>query len=177
MSELYRLLSRDGDGEQALRTAIAASPGDAGLHHALGLVLTRLKRQNEALDELRRATDLDPDRARYAYVYAVGLHSAGRTEEAMGLLEASLTQHPDDRDILLALVSYSRDASDFAGALAYAERAARLMPGDPNLATLIDQLRRQARRYGSPLTGLRIAAGGRDAAICTTQQADCVPVR
>src|SRR5262249_34960210 len=55
LAELYRLLPRDSDGEQVLRTAIAASPGDAGLHHALGLALTRLKRPDEALGELRRA--------------------------------------------------------------------------------------------------------------------------
>jgi Flp pilus assembly protein TadD len=59
-----------------LRAAIAASSQDAGLHHALGPALTRLKGREEALDELRRAAELDPERARYAYVYAVGLHSA-----------------------------------------------------------------------------------------------------
>jgi Flp pilus assembly protein TadD len=145
LAELYRLLGRDGDGEQVLRTAIAASPADAGLHHALGLALTRLKRRDEALAELRRASELDPERARYAYVYAVGLYSAGKTGEAMALLKASLARHPDDRDTLLALMSYSRDAGDFASALAYAERAARTMPGDPNLAALIGQLRQQAQ--------------------------------
>jgi predicted CXXCH cytochrome family protein len=100
LAELDRLRGRDGDGEQVLRTAIAASPRDAGLHHALGLALTRLKRRDEGLAELRRATELDPGQARYAYVYAVGLYSAGRTEEAVALLKASLAQHPNDRDIL-----------------------------------------------------------------------------
>jgi predicted CXXCH cytochrome family protein len=144
LAELYRLQGRDGDGEQVLRRAITASPRAAGLHHALGLALTRLKRREEALAELRSATELDPDQARYAYVYEVGLHSAGHADEALALLKQSLARHPDDRDILLALVSFSRDASDPASALAYAERAARIMPGDPNLAALIDQLREQA---------------------------------
>jgi len=49
---------------------------------------------------------------------------------------------------LLALVSYSRDAGDLAGALAYAERAARTMPQDPNLAALIGQLRQQTQGSG-----------------------------
>jgi predicted CXXCH cytochrome family protein len=149
LAELDRLRGRDGDGEQVLRTAIAASPRDAGLHHALGLALTRLKRRDEGLAELLRATELDPGQARYAYVYAVGLYSAGRAEEAVALLKASLAQHPDDRDILLALMNYSRDAGDFAAALAYAERAALMMPRDPNLAALIDQLRQQAGASGS----------------------------
>jgi predicted CXXCH cytochrome family protein len=149
LAELDRLRGRDGDGEQVLRTAIATSPRDAELHQALGLALTRLERRDEALAELRRAAELDPDQAGYAYVYAVSLYSAGRTEEAVAVLKASLAQHPDDRDILLALLSYSRDAGDFAAALAYAERLTRIMPGDPNLAALIGQLRQQTGSAGS----------------------------
>ena len=144
LAELYRLIGRDNDGEQVLRAAIAASPKDAGLHHALGLALTRLKQRDEALGELRLATELEPDRARYAYVYAVGLYSAGRTDEAMALLKQNAARHPDDRETLLALVSYSREAHDFVTALTYAEQAARLVPSDRNLSALIAELRQQA---------------------------------
>src|SRR6516165_2944080 len=63
LADLYRQLGRDGEGESALRTAIASSPQDAGLHHALGLTLTRLKRYQESLGELREAAERDPDRA------------------------------------------------------------------------------------------------------------------
>jgi Flp pilus assembly protein TadD len=143
LAELYRILGRDSDGEQVLRAAIAASPNDAGLHHALGLALTRLKQGDEALGELRRATELEPDRARYAYVYGVGLYSASRADEAMALLKQNAARHPDDRETLLALVSYSREAHDFATALTYAEQAARLIPSDRNLSALIGELRQQ----------------------------------
>jgi Flp pilus assembly protein TadD len=77
LADLYRQLGRDVEGENILRTAIGASSGDAGLHYALGLTLTRLKRHTEALGELQRATELDRDSARYGYVYGVALHSAG----------------------------------------------------------------------------------------------------
>jgi Flp pilus assembly protein TadD len=73
LADLYRQLGRDNDGESVLRAAIAASPRDAGLHYALGLTLTRLKQPDEALAELRRAAELEPDRARYLYVYTVAL--------------------------------------------------------------------------------------------------------
>src|SRR5262249_5172124 len=145
LADLYRQLGRDGDGATVLRATIAASPQDAGLHHALGLALTRLKRREEALEELRRAAELDPDRARYAYVYAVGLHSAGQVDDAMAVLKASLARHPGDRDTLLALVSYSRDAGDFGTALNYAEQLARAAPGEPGLTALIESLRRQVK--------------------------------
>jgi predicted CXXCH cytochrome family protein len=145
LADLYRQLGRDGDGENVLRTAVATSPQDAGLHHALGLTLTRLKRPEAALGELQRAAELDPDRARYAYVYAVALHSAGRGGEAMTVLKKTLVRHPADRDTLTALIGFSRDTGDFGAALEYAERLARVMPGDRNLANLIENLRHQMR--------------------------------
>ena len=110
LADLYRGLGRDGEGEGVLRAALVASPQDAGLHYALGLTLTRLKRPDEALGELRRAAELAPEQARYAYVYAVGLHSSGRGGEAMTVLKDTLAAHPGDRATLSALISFSRDA-------------------------------------------------------------------
>jgi Flp pilus assembly protein TadD len=124
-----------------LRAAIEASPRDAGLHHALGLTLTRLKQPDQALSELRRASELEPDRARYLYVYAVALHSAGRSDEAMTILKDGLAKHPEDRAILQALMSFSRDAGDIRSALEYAEQLARIVPHDQQLARAIEDLR------------------------------------
>jgi predicted CXXCH cytochrome family protein len=150
LADLYRQLDRDGPGADVLRSAIAASPQDAGLHHALGLALTRLKRPEDALGELRRATELEPDRARYAYVYAVALHSSGHADEAMTVLKESLAKHPDDRDTLQALMTFSRDAGNMSSALEYAEHMARLAPSDPNLAALVQGLRQQVKKPDAP---------------------------
>jgi Tfp pilus assembly protein PilF len=146
LADLYRTLGRDGDGEAALRAAIAVSPRDAGLHHALGLTLTRLKQADAALAEFRRASELEPDRARYLYVYAVALNSGGQGAQAMSVLKAGLARHPADRDILLALVTFSRAAGDAGAALDYAEQLARFVPDDRGLAGLIQELRRQVKR-------------------------------
>jgi predicted CXXCH cytochrome family protein len=146
LADLYRGLGREADGENVLRAALAASPEDAGLHHALGLALVRLKRTDEALEELHHAADLDSGQARYAYVYAVGLHSAGRIGEAMAALVASLARHPDDRDTLQALMTFSRDSGDLGAALEYAERMARMAPADQNLAGVVQDLRRQVKK-------------------------------
>jgi tetratricopeptide (TPR) repeat protein len=144
LADLYRATGRDADGESVLRAALLASPQDARLHHALGLTLVRLKRADKALDELRHAAELDPRQARYAYVYAVALHSAGRIGEAMTGLKENLARHPDDRDTLLALVTFSSDGGDAGAALEYAERLAQITPQDHGLAALIEDLRRQA---------------------------------
>jgi Flp pilus assembly protein TadD len=150
LADLYRQLGRDGEGEGVLRAAVVASPRDAGAHHALGLALTRLKRADAALEELRLAAELEPERTRYAYVYAVALHSAGRGGEALAALKGILARRPDDRDALLALISYSRDAGDFATALDYARRLARVAPNDSSLAGLIDDLARRANAPRAP---------------------------
>jgi hypothetical protein len=63
----------------------------------------------------------------------------------MTVLKASLARHPGNRDTLLALVSFNRDAGDFAAALDYAEQLARAAPGEPDLTALIETLRRQAK--------------------------------
>ena len=144
LADLYRQLGRDGEGEGVLRAGILASPRDAGLHHALGLTLTRLKRPNDSLDELRRASELEPERARYAYVYAVALHSGGRSGDAIEALKKSLARHPDDRDTLLALIAFNRDAGDIVSALSYAEQLNSLTPDDTNLTRLIQDLRNKA---------------------------------
>jgi Flp pilus assembly protein TadD len=107
-------------------------------------VLVRLKRMDEALIELGRAAELDPDQARYAYVYAVGLHSAGRASDAIAVLREAVARHPDDRDVLQALIAFNREAGDIGAALDYAERLAGILPSDPTLAALIQDLRRQA---------------------------------
>jgi predicted CXXCH cytochrome family protein len=146
LADLYRGIGRDADGEGVLRAALAVSAQDAGLHHALGLTLVRLKRTEEALGELQRAAQLDPRQARYAYVYAVGLHSAARVGDAITVLKNSLVRHPNDRDTLLALVTFSRDGGDPGSALEYAERLARITPQDRGLAGLIEELRRQAAK-------------------------------
>jgi tetratricopeptide (TPR) repeat protein len=146
LADLYRQLRRDGEAEAVLRTAIATSLQDAGLHHALGLTLTRQKRPDDALAEFRVATELEPDRLRYAYVYAVALHSAGQVDDSIKVLKESLARHPDDRDTLLALVTFNRDAGDIGVALEYAEQLTRLAPNDRELNRLVGDLRGRLKK-------------------------------
>ncbi len=138
LADLYRQRGRDAESIKILEDTIVAAPRDAGLHHALGLALVRLKRNDDALAELNKASELDPERARYAYVYAVALHSGGRVQDALTVLKSNLARHPNDRDTLLALISFSRDSGDAKSALDYAQRLAQIVPADQGLTTLID---------------------------------------
>ncbi|RQH10975.1 tetratricopeptide repeat protein [Bradyrhizobium sp. RP6] len=142
LSDLYRQLGLDSDGEKVLREALSASAQDPSLHHALGLTLVRLKRSEEALDELHRAASLDPGQIRYAYVYAVGLNGMGRHDDALSVLNQSLREHPNNPELLSAALNVSREKGDIAAALGYAERLALLRPDDPRLTNLIRELKR-----------------------------------
>ena len=144
LADLYRQTGREDEGEKILRSAIHAVPNDAGLHHALGLSLVRRKRLDDALIELHRAAELDRTSTRYAYIYGVALHSAGRQQEAIDYLKESLTGHPANRDIVMAIINFSRESGDAATALQYAEQAIRIAPDDPAIRGLAEELRRQS---------------------------------
>jgi hypothetical protein len=64
----------------------------------------------------------------------------------MTILRGGLAKPPENRDILQALMSFSRDAGDMRSALDYAERLARTAPDDRDLAGLIQDLRREATK-------------------------------
>lgn len=141
LADLYRSLGRDSDGEAVLRQASSIAPNDAAVKHASGLALVRQHRLAEALPFLGDAAALDPHRSRYAYVYAVALNASGRREDALRVLEESHLRHQTDRDTLLALISFERDAGDPAAASKYAAALTQLMPGDPAVTRLVEELK------------------------------------
>jgi hypothetical protein len=71
------------------------------------------------------------------------LHSAGQRQEAIIYLKDSLAGHPDNREIMLAIVSFSREAGDSVTALQYAEQAIKISPEDLTIRSLVEELRRQ----------------------------------
>jgi hypothetical protein len=68
----------------------------------------------------------------------------------MAALKENLARHPDDRDTLLALVTFNRDAGDIGSALAYGEQLTRIAPADPNLTRLVQELRNRAKKPDVP---------------------------
>ena len=145
LADLDGMRGQNQEGADLLRKAMAIDPYNADIRHALGLALVRQHNYAEALLELRRAAELAPGNARYAYVYAVALNSTGSPAQAMELLENTHKRHPADRDTLLALVSIARETGDVATALTHARELVALYPTDRQLHTLVlDLEKRQA---------------------------------
>ncbi len=89
---------------------------------------------------LGEAAKLDSGNPRYGYVYAVALNGAGQNQQAIRTLEAVLAKHPNDRDTLMALISFQGNAGQLDAARDYARRLAKLEPNDPRIQVLLRQL-------------------------------------
>ncbi|MET0089599.1 MAG: tetratricopeptide repeat protein [Candidatus Thiodiazotropha sp.] len=123
LADLYRQRGRDQQGEAVLRAGLAALGEDAGIEHALGLLLVRQKRLDDALPYLRKAADhaQPQDQSRYAYVYALSLQGAGDIVQAIQVLDEANQRHPGNAEILSALVSLHEQQGDRDLARRYAE--------------------------------------------------------
>ena len=143
LADLDRMRGQNQESTELLRKAMAIDPDDADVKHALGLALARQHNYADAIPELRHASELAPDNARYAYVYAVALNSIGAGASAMELLENTHKRHPADRDTLLALVSIAQETGDFATALAHARELVALYPTDTELRLLVLDLEKR----------------------------------
>jgi Flp pilus assembly protein TadD len=140
LADVYRAQNRDDEGERVLKDALSHSPDDASLDEALGLLMVRRKRGAQALDLLAEAAHGDPNNARYAYVYAVALNDAGKTQAAVKTLERSIKIHPYERDSLAALVNFLEKSGDSGEALKYARRLDALEPNNPQVQEMLKEL-------------------------------------
>ncbi len=140
LADTCRQLQRDSEGEAYLRQGLVLLPKSADLHHALGLLLVRKGERLSALTELAEARQLALENARYSYVYAIALHSAGKPAQALAILEEADRRNPFDMDILNALVSIHLERDDRKAALVYAKKAAEAMPGNAEISQLVADL-------------------------------------
>ena len=134
-------LRAQGQHQQALDLLVKSNkaiPDDPMLLHALGLA--QFRRQQPALESLRRAAELQPDNSRYSYVYAVALNSQGKTQQAIDILSEALVIHPLDRDLLIALVTFNRDRGELGQARAFARQLVERFPGDSGAMQLLNSL-------------------------------------
>ena len=128
LADFYRGRQDEAAAEKTLREAIAGMPGVADLHYALGLSLIRQQQPEAAVTELQQAATLNPDSARYIYVYAVALNSTGKPDEALLVLQGAHNRFPNDTDILGALIAFNRDQGNTGAASRYTKKLQALLP-------------------------------------------------
>ena len=143
LADLYRLTGRDVEGEALLRRALEVAPDIGDVHYALGLLLVRLDRLDEAVVQLGRAVELAPEQPHYVYVHAVAVQTAGDAAGAVALLDDGLVRYPADRELLFGAATFSRDLGDRDRAIGYARRLVDLDPNEPQAARFLRDLESQ----------------------------------
>ncbi len=144
LADLYRVLNRDGEGEQILRDAIERGPDMAAVNYALGLNLVRRGAHDEAMKYLEQASRMEPGNARYAYVFGVGLNSTGKKQEAVDYLEEALRENQYNRDLLYSLSTFNFELGNREAAIGYALNLVEYYPADQNYQQLIQAIRSSA---------------------------------
>ena len=119
LADLQRVLGDESEAQKVLQLALDKVRNKAAVQHALGLSLVREQRVEEAMDYLRQAAESDNDTGRYAYVYAIALHSSGKSDHALKVLDEARAKFPSDREIIAALASINRDLGRESQAKAY----------------------------------------------------------
>ncbi|MBK6349980.1 MAG: tetratricopeptide repeat protein [Proteobacteria bacterium] len=138
-ADVLRAQGRNQESADMLQQGLQRVPTSAALHHALGLARIRLQQPELGLGSLRRAVELDPATARYTYVLAVALHSAGQADEAIRRLQQAVKRWPYDRDMLMALTSFQLESGQRQDAQVTARRLVAAYPADPQVRVLAAQ--------------------------------------
>ena len=122
LSDLYRAMARDRDGEAVLEQGLLAAPDHPALLHARGLLAVRLGRIDDALSDLEAAARLSAGEPRYAYVLAVARNSVGDIDGAITAIDDALAVNGDETELLRLAVSILRDAGRPEEARQYMDR-------------------------------------------------------
>ncbi len=99
-------LQQSGDNEgaaAAYRAFLKLRPNEVGAHSNLGVVLVKLGRYDEAIEQYEVASRLAPDDARITINLALALVKSGRLSEAAERFEALHGQMPAEKQITLQL--------------------------------------------------------------------------
>jgi Flp pilus assembly protein TadD len=115
---------------------------NAAIEHSLGLQYVRAGQMPQALSALENAARLQPDNARYSYVYAVALDGVGESAHAIKVLQDVHARHPYDRDALIGLIGFNKAQGNSKAAMGYARKLVEMDPRYGSAQQIIEQVSR-----------------------------------
>lgn len=140
LADLYRELQQDSKGEELLLKAIKHVGENGDIEHALGLYYIRSQQVSKALLSLEKAARLLPENSSYGYVYGVALYENGESEKSFKVLKRVHVDHPYDRDVLTALMTYAKVSGQLRAAKEYAAKLVKIDPRYGSAEELLQQL-------------------------------------
>ena len=124
--------------------AVALKPADRTMLDHLGAVFAALGQRSKAVALYEKAMALDPGVVAIRLGYAKALQAAGRIDEALAHLRATVAQHPDDAEahhnLIAVLIWWGRSQE----AIDTIETAAAACPRKPAFFRLLTQIKRIA---------------------------------
>ena len=125
-------LARDGQADLAQRVInpLMEGPESAEKHMLMGTARFAAHDYPGALEELRRAAEMNPSLPEVNSYYGQALFSNGRTEESRALFEKELAQNPNDFQSNVHVGLLLKQDQKYDEALKYLKRALASRPGD-----------------------------------------------
>jgi Flp pilus assembly protein TadD len=140
LAGIQSLNNREAAAESTLRVAASRIPDEPAVLHALGTSIARSGRFAEAVPWMERAARLSGHHPEHAYPLAVVQVRVGQRAAALRTLEAARQNFPYDRNVLLALGTWLRDAGDRQRALVHARTLVQAFPRDAQGQALLRSL-------------------------------------
>jgi Flp pilus assembly protein TadD len=148
-AECLGALRRFPEAERTVRRGLEQAPEDAFLLTLLGWIHAEQRRDDEAREEFHRSLGLNPNQFLAAFNYGVLLLKTPDISGALRWLRRATSIESRSgaawRVLAMELARHGHDAE----ALPAAERALRLVPGDPALTKLVRRLKGEAGPGGS----------------------------
>lgn len=140
LADFESRVSNEPGARDWLAHALRIDPDFAPAVHARGLQQVREGLYDLAIEDFRRAAELEPGVPRYAFVLGVALNSTGLTDEAISALADARERFPADFDIGWGLATILRDAGRIDESLDVADEMLQADPDNPNLNALMQSL-------------------------------------
>lgn len=154
-------LGRVEEGVGHLRRASDAAQGDASFAIALGRVLARLERDDEAREAFERAVERSPQAAEPRLAFAEHLLARRKPDEAAAKFEEALERSPTNVPARVGLGMILERLGRRDEALAQARKALDLEPASASAHVLMARLERRAGDNDSAKKRMERALTGR----------------
>jgi tetratricopeptide (TPR) repeat protein len=161
-AELHFQQRRYDDAYREATESLRISPGSAGMHELLGLILILRRDYPAALPVMEKAAQEAPDNSQIRYFYGRLLYSTGHYPEALQEFLSSLKSHPSQVKALEnlglcyeALQEFPEAAEAYQKAIKYGEAEGASVDVEPD--ALYGALLAKLRRNVEALTILRKA--------------------
>ena len=128
LAELAGRIGRYRDSESLLRRAIELSPAFTAARANLALVLYRLNRPVEAIEELKQVTAEDPDNPGHANLQAAAFGRIGDFDGAIALYEGVLKEAPNQPRVWMSYGHMLKTVGRQQDGVAAYRKAIDLMP-------------------------------------------------